>query len=87
LHELEAEDKEALRELTSHLESVREKAWGHEVRNIEFEGGTIWDDKNGRIGYASVNIDGVEFRPGDYVILRSGKLQLFFFRRSCIITF
>jgi hypothetical protein len=77
LDELDAEDKDALKDLISHLEEVREKAWGHEAENIEFEGRSIWDD-DGRRGYASVNIDGVCFQPGDYVIVRSNKSHSLF---------
>ncbi|KAE9380648.1 S-adenosyl-L-methionine-dependent methyltransferase [Stipitochalara longipes BDJ] len=69
--ELEAQDKLALRDLTTHLEEIREKAWEHEVKDIAFIGPNSWDDVEGRTGYASVNIDGVIFRPGDCVILRS----------------
>jgi hypothetical protein len=79
LDELDAEDKGALKELTSHLEEVREKAWDHEAENIEFEGRSIWEDDDGRRGYASVNIDGICFQPGDYVIVRSGKSHSLFY--------
>ncbi len=74
--ELEVEDKLALRNLTTHLEEIREEAWDHEVKKVEFIGPSIWDDAvHGRSGYASVNIDGVIYRPNDCVILRSGELE------------
>ena len=78
--ELEAEDKLALRDLTTHLEEIREETWNHEVKEIKFIGSSIWDDAvHGRTGYASVNIDGVIYRPNDCVILRSGKLESLIF--------
>ncbi len=71
--ELEVEDKLALRDLTTHLEEIRARAWDHELINVKFIGPGIWDDMKGRTGYASVNIDGVIYRPNDCVILRSGE--------------
>jgi hypothetical protein len=57
--------------LKRYLEDVRKKAWEHEVTKIEFIGPSIWQDDNDRLGYASVRIDGISYKPGDCVILRS----------------
>jgi hypothetical protein len=63
-------DKNTL-DLKKYLEDIRKHIWEHKTARIEFEGPSIWQDKDDRLGYASANIDGQNYRPGDCVIVRS----------------
>jgi len=57
-------------DLQTHLQKVRRGVL-HETRSSSFEGECIWEDEAGRKGYSCVDIDGVQYRPGDSVIVRS----------------
>ena len=59
-----------LPDLKEYLDNIREAAWATETKSICF-GASIWKDRKlDRTGYASANIDGVIYRPGDCVIVR-----------------
>jgi hypothetical protein len=44
---------------------------GSRAAKIDFKGSSIWQNENGRHGYAAVDIDGVTYETGDCVIVRS----------------
>lgn len=67
---IEIEDRNDL-DLNRYLEGIRVKVWDHEPAKIDFKGSSIWQNENGRHGYAAVDIDGVTYETGDCVIVRS----------------
>jgi hypothetical protein len=67
---MEIEDRNDL-DLNRYLEDIRARVWKHEPAKIDFKGSSIWQNKNGRHGYAAVDIDGVTYETGDCVIVRS----------------
>lgn len=58
-------------DLNRYLKDIRARVWDHESAKIDFKGSSIWQNKNGRHGYAAVDIDGVTYETGDCVIVRS----------------
>jgi hypothetical protein len=60
-----------LRALPEYLDQVRKAAWSHETRNIAFPLPSYYHDgKSGKSFYPSMRIDGVDFYPGDCVMVR-----------------
>ncbi|KAI9736586.1 MAG: hypothetical protein M1818_006097 [Claussenomyces sp. TS43310] len=62
----------ALIDVTCDPELLRRSAWqGNKVtKYISWVGSQTWKDPSGKIGYASVVIDGIVFKAGDYVTVR-----------------
>jgi hypothetical protein len=60
-----------LKALPKYLDKVRKAVWNHETRNITFPLPSNWhDEKTGKSFYPSMRIDGVDFYPGDCVMVR-----------------
>jgi hypothetical protein len=60
-----------LKALPEYLDKVRKAAWNHETRKITFPSSSNWrDGKTGKSFYPSMRTDGVDFYPGDSVMVR-----------------
>jgi hypothetical protein len=59
------------RALPEYLDQVRKAAWNHETRNITFPlPSDFYDGKTGKSFYPFMRIDGVDFYPGDCIMVR-----------------
>jgi hypothetical protein len=57
--------------LERYLRDARAKVWDHEPTSIKFTGSSIWRGKDGKVGFAAVDIDGVTYEAGDCIMVRS----------------
>lgn len=71
LTKLDIEERTALQDLTDHMRKLRTQAGQHRVKTVKSPIEYWYDEIGHRKVFASVEIDGVLFYPGDFVMVRS----------------